>query len=127
MGNDGQANQLFKNLGTGGAAFELVTTTPIDDATDSTFALAWGDFNGDHLVDLIVGNGAQANQLFQNRGGGDFFQRTDTTVDDASDSDYTRALAWADCASKSADSVVELAREPHIHTVCASKHPMSTD
>ena len=51
MGNGG-ANELYRN--DGGGSFSAVTGTPITSGSASTYAVAWGDMDGDgDLVRLL--------------------------------------------------------------------------
>ena len=40
--------------------------------TDNTTSIAWGDFNGDGLLDLAAGNWGQAKRVYKNNGSGTF-------------------------------------------------------
>ena len=58
--------------------------------TDSTESIAWGDFNGDGLLDLVAGNNG-AKRVYKNTGSGTF-----TSVWTSADTDATRSIAWGD-------------------------------
>ena len=52
-----------------GATFTRVTTGPIAKNTAHSFGCAWGDYDGDGYLDLMVGNGGgDANALYHNEG-----------------------------------------------------------
>ena len=54
------------------AAFHEMTVPAQLDKWGQTFGASWGDFNGDGLPDLWVGNHANAPSLFLNKGDGTF-------------------------------------------------------
>lgn len=71
-------NSLLRNLGDG--SFEDVTATSGLLSLHPTHTAAWGDFNNDGFVDLLVGNedwgtGSHPVQLYQNNGDGTFTDR----------------------------------------------------
>ncbi|RPJ40691.1 MAG: VCBS repeat-containing protein, partial [Candidatus Latescibacterota bacterium] len=85
VGNNGSANELFVNDGTG----SFTRQTPF--GTWLTFAVAWGDYDNDGDLDLAVGNGGgQQNKLYVNQGDGTFL------AEDQFGTGSTVALAWAD-------------------------------
>ncbi len=70
----GQPNKLFKNIR--GKGFVEQIEAGVDDPRSSSGA-AWGDFDGDGLLDLFVGS-RQRNSLYRNLGGGRFGDATES-------------------------------------------------
>jgi hypothetical protein len=80
----------FRSVGqvASGATFTRVTTGPIATDAARSFGCAWGDYDGDGFLDLMVGNGiGDANALYHNEGNGTFTRVTTgpiaTTIGDA--------------------------------------------
>ena len=78
-----------------GATFTRVTTGPIATDAAHSFGCAWGDYDGDGYLDLMVGNGlGDANALYHNEGDGTFTRVTTgaiaTTIGD------TGGVTWGD-------------------------------
>ncbi|MCH6234477.1 FG-GAP-like repeat-containing protein [Cognataquiflexum rubidum] len=64
-------NSLFKNLGN--FQFEKVKDKAIEADAKNSVGAAWGDFNNDGFIDLLVTNASgQNNDLYQNKGNGTF-------------------------------------------------------
>jgi hypothetical protein len=59
------------------STFTRVTTGPIATDAANSYSCAWGDYDGDGYLDLIVGNGSgDANALYHNEGDGTFTRIT---------------------------------------------------
>ncbi|MCA9139671.1 MAG: CRTAC1 family protein [Planctomycetales bacterium] len=70
VGNEGYANQLFRNDGNG-TFLDIASVAGVAD--DSfTKGVVWGDFDNDRRPDLYVSNMGSDNRLFQNLGNGTF-------------------------------------------------------
>ena len=69
----GEANQLYKNFG---GSFGEQKDDPVAASTGCTFGSAFGDYDNDGDLDLVVSNGFcntnMQNQLFENQGDGTF-------------------------------------------------------
>ena len=94
----GEKNALFRNDGAGGLI--AVTSTPVTASSEQTQAVAFGDYDGDGWLDLLVGNGGTGtdggfqNELFRNDGAGGFIAVIDSPL--VSVASATFALAWCD-------------------------------
>jgi hypothetical protein len=63
--------------------------------TNTTFSIAWGDYDGDGDLDLAVGNNGQPNQLYRNDGlVNNSLQMT--LAWSSAEADYTASVAWGD-------------------------------
>lgn len=82
---------LYENNGAG--TFSAVSGAP---TCSNAQVCAWGDWSGDGLLDLIVGNKGSANVLYLNNGDTTFSSVTTTPI--TAGSGNTIALAWGDCA-----------------------------
>ena len=91
VGNWNQPVRVYRNDGgpqTGGGALTLIWSSA---ESANTAALAWGDFDGDGLPDLAVGNRGQPNRIYRNNGDDTF-----TLAWESAASDDTTSVAWAD-------------------------------
>ncbi|MEL7532530.1 MAG: FG-GAP-like repeat-containing protein, partial [Bacteroidota bacterium] len=86
-------NLLYHNEGDG--TFTQVNQTPISMEAKSTMSGAWGDYNGDGLIDLFVPQARDANNtLYRNKGNG-HFERI-LTGDIVNDGGNSLGASWAD-------------------------------
>jgi len=94
VGNDNQANQLYRNDGVVGDVPQM-TLAWSSTETDHTSSLAWGDVDDDGDLDLAVGNGGnhiyEPNRLYQNDSG-----MLTTSAVWFSGNDTTQNIAWGD-------------------------------
>jgi large repetitive protein len=91
IGSYGQQNRLYRNDGTGTFTDVTASQMPVD--SDRTYALVFGDVDGDTDLDLVIGNDGQ-DRLYRNDGTGTF---TDATVSRMPvDNDRTSSLALGD-------------------------------
>jgi len=93
-GNIGQRNRLYLNNGTADP-FDGVTGSDVSTDTDGTYSVALGDVDGDGDLDLVVGNGTQANRLYLNNGTTAPFSGV-VGSDVSTDTDFTDAVALGD-------------------------------
>lgn len=88
--------RLFLNQGAAG--FQRIVTGALADSLGlAGWACAWGDYDADGLVDLVItgfGNATQKNSLLHNLGGG-MFER-DTTTDVTVDAAPHTVPSWSD-------------------------------
>ncbi|MDX1419085.1 MAG: FG-GAP-like repeat-containing protein [Rubricoccaceae bacterium] len=92
------AGHLFRN---DGGTFVVVDEAPVAPADDNRgWSAAWGDYDADGLVDLVVAHPAgfvgasQLNHLFHNEGGGAFARVTDGPI--VTDFDPYTVPSWSD-------------------------------
>ncbi|MBN2227149.1 MAG: VCBS repeat-containing protein [candidate division Zixibacteria bacterium] len=89
-------NELYLNNGDG--SFTRVTTGPLVSDTGDSFGSAWGDYDNDGDLDLVVANGKydtkEKNFLYENDGTGNFTRIMYGYV--AHDSASSESVAWAD-------------------------------
>jgi hypothetical protein len=89
-------NFLFRNLGTG--AFQQVTDSPLLEQPAYSSHAAWGDFDNDGLIDVVIahinGTNELRNALFRNNGNGQFGRVTSGPI--ANDPAYSIDAYWAD-------------------------------
>ncbi len=87
-------NSLFRNLGNG--KFEKVTNAgSISSDTGNSVGAAWGDFNNDGHMDVIVLNASkQVNPLYKNLGNGSF-EKVNTALFNQHQGD-THSGSWID-------------------------------
>lgn len=100
----GQGDFLFRN--DGGGSFVDITPAPLGVSQYSS-DLAWGDYDGDGLVDLYVVNAYVADRLLRNLGGGSF---ADATAPPLGDSGWGRSAEWVD-ADRDGDLDLHLIRQ----------------
>src|SRR4029079_14631191 len=87
----GNSTKLFLNQPlSNGAWVGFASGTTIGTAGAATKAVAFGDVDGDHDLDLVLGNDGSNSLLYFNDGAGVF--ATPATLDNAA----TRAVAMAD-------------------------------
>jgi hypothetical protein len=87
-GPNNQPERLYRN-DNGALSPAAVWTSGVDDAT---YSVAWGDYDGDGDLDLLVGNtGLQPNRLYRNDGGA----LSSAPVWEAPPN-YSTGLAWGD-------------------------------
>lgn len=95
--NDGQGNYIYRNLG--GGAFHAISSGNVLNERLNSLGSAWGDYDNDGDLDLIVVNGAldesqTPNAFYQNKGNGIFEKIKRGVI--ADDSGKFRSCAWAD-------------------------------
>lgn len=91
-GND-RPNSLFKNLGN--FQFEKVNDKALLADAKNSVGAAWGDFNNDGYLDLVVANASQqSNDLYKNQGDGTFAKVEDSQV--SLDKGDSHGVAWLD-------------------------------
>jgi hypothetical protein len=91
-GNGSTSHFLYHNNRDG--TFTRVTSGVIAEAVSDSRGAAWGDFNNDGYLDLIVVNIGQPNYLFQNKGDGSFIEIPDSAF--VSDIANSRTVTWVD-------------------------------
>ncbi|MDA8745174.1 CRTAC1 family protein [Rubripirellula amarantea] len=93
-------NSLLQNDGNGvftDVTFDVGLAGEDSDGNSLDFPTqtgAWADYDNDGDLDLLVGNEAHPNQLFENDGAGSF--RDVAAVKGLSGKAFTKAVAWAD-------------------------------
>lgn len=91
-GND-RANSLFRN--TGNFQFVKVNDKAIAADAKNSVGAAWGDYNNDGNLDLLVVNASdQYNDLYVNKGDGTFERQPDTVLDNLKGDSH--GAAWVD-------------------------------
>ncbi len=69
-GNAGELDLMFENLGDG--QFLRITNCPLVKIADLSINAAWGDYDNDGDLDVLVTSWSQPNQLYRNQGNGVF-------------------------------------------------------
>src|SRR5262245_39848028 len=77
-----------------GVTFTRVTTGPIVTDSGHSFGCAWGDYDNDGDLDLIVGRGyGDASALYRNNGNGTFTRVSNAITEAVGDTD---GVVWGD-------------------------------
>jgi subtilisin-like proprotein convertase family protein len=84
----GAQNRLYRNDG------GMLTDSPVwsSNEADSTRSIAWGDYDNDGDLDLVVGNYMQSNRLYRNDAG----TLTSSAVWSSNEADLAQSVAWGD-------------------------------
>ncbi len=100
-GVPGDAQRLFRNnkIGASASTFTDVTSAMLPSSTlgNTSWSVAWGDYNGDHKIDVFVGqtnSGNDTGDVLRNDGAGGF-----TNVSSAiglADPGFHQNVAWSD-------------------------------
>ncbi len=85
-------NVLYRNTGNG--AFAKVTNTPPVNTPGNSQGAAWGDYDNDGLLDLVINHTGTHSQLFHNTNGG-FVEITDGAITQSSSEGFGGA-SWGD-------------------------------
>jgi len=93
-GNNSQTNRLYLNNGTSDP-FNGVSGSDITSDVHDTKSVALGDMDRDGDLDVVAGNGSQANRLYLNNGTADPFNGVSGS-DITSDAHDTRSVALGD-------------------------------
>ena len=95
VGNSTEVNKVYRNDAMGG--FDLVWSgNPIGGIKD-TRSIAWGDMDGDGLLDLVFGNGlgdygaGETNEIYRNTGNSNFIRSWNSDEDN-----HTSSVALGD-------------------------------
>ncbi|MCP4540838.1 MAG: DUF11 domain-containing protein [Chloroflexi bacterium] len=83
-GSINQPNRVYRNDG------GTLTLAWSSTERDRTKSVAWGDWDGDGVPDLVVGNGNQPNRVYRNDGG------TLSLAWSSVENDETYSVAWGD-------------------------------
>lgn len=90
---DNKANSLFKNKGS--FQFEQILTGDIVADKKNSVGAAWGDYNNDGFMDLVVVNASnQKNDLYKNNGNGSFSKQTNSIV--SNEGGQSHSASWVD-------------------------------
>ena len=79
-------NRVYRNDG-GGNFSSVWTSSEIEE----TWSAAWGDYDNDGDLDILVGNANQPNRVYKNDGGNSF-----NLAWTSSENEDTRSIAWGD-------------------------------
>jgi uncharacterized repeat protein (TIGR01451 family) len=86
-------NSLFKNIGN--FQFEKVNDSAMNADAKNSVGAAWGDFNNDGFLDLLVANASgQNNDLYRNKGDGTFLKITNSII--SIQGGDSHGVAWLD-------------------------------
>lgn len=96
VGNNRARNSLFHNNGDG--SFTKVTNSPIGSlSTEDPHSGAWGDYDNDGALDLVVGQlYGSTNPIFRNLGSAGFELANENAGDAASKTGVSVSVSWAD-------------------------------
>lgn len=89
---DQQANSLFKNIG--GFQFEKVKNTVLENDKFNSVGAAWGDYDNDGDLDLLVTNSSNQNNNLYRNDGNDVFTKIINLV--SSDGGHSHGVSWVD-------------------------------
>jgi hypothetical protein len=92
-GGTGPASQFLYHNNTDGT-FTRVTNGPVAALLKRGAGTAWGDYDNDGYLDLVLTIHDQANYLFHNNGEGSFTETPATAL--VSDVDFSRGVTWVD-------------------------------
>ena len=95
IGPDGSSSAshfLYHNNTNG--TFSRITNGPVAEVQSAGFGAAWGDYDNDGYLDLVLVNEDQPNYLFHNNGAGSFAEVPDAAV--VSDLATSRGVTWVD-------------------------------
>jgi hypothetical protein len=94
------AQQLFRNniIGTGSMTYTNVTSTMlVGSGLSSSWSAAWGDYDGDHKIDVFVGqtnSGSATGDVLKNNGAMGFTNTSASTG--LNDPGFHQNVAWSD-------------------------------
>jgi hypothetical protein len=92
-GPGGQSNWLYRNNGNG-TFTRMAASGPIVTDVATCHGCAWGDYDNDGWLDMMVSNGGGGNQfLYRNNGNGTFSKITSSRVAEAGD---CHSVRWGD-------------------------------
>ncbi len=89
--NHGDPNRLFANQGDG-TFVDVAAAAGVDEDEDVGRGVAWGDYDHDGDLDLIVTGGDRPNRLYENQGDGTLVGEVAGVSDDGAGT----GVAWAD-------------------------------
>ena len=110
VGNVGTGVRLYKNLSTTPGTRGFDTGTTVTEPGPLTQAVVLADMDGDHDLDLVVGNLLTPNRLYLNDGHGNF----DSGTDISTDANATVGLAVGDVTGDDHPDVVTANSKPAI-------------
>jgi ASPIC/UnbV protein/VCBS repeat protein len=99
---------LYHNNGDG--AFSRITTGPVAEVQSAGLGAAWGDYDNDGHLDLMLANWNQPNYLFRNNGDGSFAEVPSSVSTDIIAT--SRGVTWVDYDN---DGYVDLFRTAQIN------------
>jgi len=89
----GMYNDLFY-MNNGDGTFTKITDSPLVNEVTWASGSAWGDYNKDGFLDLVVAGYDGPNRLYRNNGDGTFLKITGNAL--VNGGNYIEGLAWAD-------------------------------